>query len=184
MLSSSLYTMLKLSKNLSPQKLSNYDCVTLYIDCHLTWDLHIKYQLTTVKFQVCDDVGDCPGANAIPRLIERACTNVLLPKLYIYDGLWPRDYVENLHFSWMTSNILGAVLTVTKPHCENDDSTCIILDPEWMSYMISQWRIWSRDAVGSLVLPYSLVGILLKQRRSHRSPVCKEYRFITTSWGH
>ena len=42
------------------------------------------------------------------------------------DYAGPRDYVENLQCSWMTSNILGTVLTVTQPHCESDDSTRIV----------------------------------------------------------
>ena len=37
MLSASVVTLLKVFKTTSPQKLFNYDCVTLYISCHISY---------------------------------------------------------------------------------------------------------------------------------------------------
>ena len=48
MLNSSLYTMLKLSKTSSLQKLFDYDCVTLYIKIYLGfWEIdHLLLKIT------------------------------------------------------------------------------------------------------------------------------------------
>ena len=66
--------------------------------------------------------------NSLLRVIFFNHLNIGRPYMTDYAG--PQDYVENLQSSWMTSNILGTVLTVTQPHCESDDSTRIVLDPD------------------------------------------------------
>ena len=52
MLSSSLDTLLKVAKTTSPQKLFDYDCVTLYVTIKKTFFKYftIKYFIYTIKY--------------------------------------------------------------------------------------------------------------------------------------